>query len=56
MQEEFLVDLPLTAKGHHQGQGGLELGKDGEVGHVQHQGEESGVSGTFFCFLLLLKS
>ena len=47
MREGFLVPHPQTAEGHHQGQGGVEPGRDGGVGHVQHQVKESGVSGTF---------
>ena len=46
MKEGFLVHHPLTAKGLHQGQGGVEPGRDGEVGQVQHQVEERDVSGT----------
>ena len=53
MKEEFLVHHPLTAEGHHQGQGGVKPGRDGEVDHVQHQGEERVVSGTYLYLLLL---
>ena len=44
MREEFLVHHPLTAEGLHQGQGGVEPGRDGEVDHVQHQVEGRVVS------------
>jgi hypothetical protein len=53
MKEGFLVYHPSTAEGHHQGQDGVEPGRDGEEDHVQHQGEESGVSGTYQYILLL---
>ena len=53
MKEEFLVHHPLTAEGHHQSQCGIQPGRDGEVGHVQHQQEESGASGTDLYLLLL---
>ena len=47
MREGFLVHHPQTAEGHHQGQGGVEPGRGGGVGHVQHQVKECGHSGTF---------
>ena len=49
----FPVHNPLTAKGLHQGQGGVKPGRDGKVDHVQHKVKESGVSGTCQCLLLL---
>ena len=49
----FPVHNPLTAKDLHQGQGGVEPGRDGEVDHVQHKVKESGVSGTYLYILLL---
>mgnify|MGYP007114478411 CR=1 FL=1 len=52
MREEFLVHHPLTAKGLHQGQGGVEPGRDGEVDHAKHQVEGRVVSGTYSYLLL----
>ena len=53
MKDGILVHHPLTAKGLHQGQGGVEPGRDGEVGQVQHQVEERDVSGTYLSLPML---
>ena len=34
----------MASEGLYQGHGGVEPGRDGEVGHVQHKVEECGVS------------
>ena len=47
LREGFPVHNPLTAEGLRQGQGGVEPGRDGGVGLVQHQVKESGISGNF---------
>ena len=39
----------MTAEGLYQGHGGVEPGRDGEVGHVQHKVEECGVSAVLKC-------
>ena len=43
----------MTAEGLYQGHGGVEPGRDGEVGHVQHKVEECGISAFLKCPLVL---
>ena len=53
MREDYLVYHPMTAEGLHQGQDGVEPGRDGEEDHVQHQVKVRVVSGTYLYLLLL---